>query len=130
MPREYFKGEREESRGFSPAVTTRGGRTIWLSGMTARQDEAGNSLAGNFEAQVHGVFRKIEKTLERAGGTLQDLVTTTVFILDVRHGPQFGDIRKQYFGKGYPASAQITVAGFAHPDIMVEVQAVAVVGDE
>jgi enamine deaminase RidA (YjgF/YER057c/UK114 family) len=98
--------------------------------MTARQDEAGSSLAGNFEAQVHGVFRKIEKTLERAGGTLQDLVTTTVFILDVRHGPQFGDIRKQYFAKGYPASAQITVAGFAHPDIMVEVQAIAVVGDE
>ena len=58
--------------------------------MTAREDEDGDSLAGDFEAQAHAVFGKLEKRLEEAGGTLQDLVTMTVFILDVRHGPKFG----------------------------------------
>jgi enamine deaminase RidA (YjgF/YER057c/UK114 family) len=51
----------------------------------------------------------------------------TVFLLDVRHGPLFSEIRNQYFSEGYPASVQITVAGFAHPDIMLEIQAIAVV---
>ena len=130
MPREYHKGDREEARGYSRTVVTRGGKTLWLAGVTAREDEEGNSLAGDFEAQTHAVFRKIEKRLEEAGGALQDLVTMTVFILDVRHGPKFGEIRAQYFTGGYPASAQITVAGFAHPDMMLEIQAVAVTGDE
>jgi 2-iminobutanoate/2-iminopropanoate deaminase len=130
MPREYFKGEREETRGLSPAVVTRGGKTVWLSGVTARADEEGHSLAGDFEGQARAVFRKMGKTLERTGGRLQDIVTMTVFILDVRHGPAFVEIRKQHFPEGFPASAQITVAGFAHPDIMLEIQAVAAVGDE
>jgi 2-iminobutanoate/2-iminopropanoate deaminase len=130
MPREYHKGEREEARGYSRTVVTRSGKTLWLAGVTAREDEDGNSLAGDFEAQARAVFRKMEKRLEEAGGTLQDLVTMTVFILDVRHGPKFGEIRSGYFSGGYPASAQITVAGFAHPDMMIEIQAVAVTGDE
>ena len=96
MPREYHKGEREEARGYSRTVVTRGGKTLWLAGVTAREDEDGNSLAGDFEAQAHAVFRKLEKRLEEAGGTLQDLVTMTVFILDVRHGPKFGGGRGRF----------------------------------
>ena len=130
MPRQYCKGEREESRGYSRAVVTRGGKTLWLAGVTAREDEEGNSLAGDFEAQTHAVFRKIEKRLEEAGGALQDLVTMTVFILDVRHGDRFVEIRKELFPEGFPGSALITVAGFANPDMMVEIQAIAVVGEE
>jgi len=45
----------------------------------------------------HTLFRKMEKGLEEAGGSLQDLVTMTVFILDVCHGPKFGEIRSGYF---------------------------------
>ena len=49
MPREYFKGTWQEDRSFSPVVATRGGRTLWLAGVGAREDEEGNSLAGDFE---------------------------------------------------------------------------------
>ncbi|MBI3129513.1 MAG: RidA family protein [Candidatus Tectomicrobia bacterium] len=130
MAREYLKGTWQENRAFSPAVVTRGGKAVWLAGVGARADEDGKSLAGNFEAQAHATFRAIGKTLERAGGKLQDIVTMTVFILDVRHGDRFVELRKQYFPGGFPASALITVAGFAHPDMMIEIQAVAVVGEE
>ncbi len=54
----------------------------------------------------------------------------TVFILDVRHGDQFTAIRKEYFPENDPASALITVRGFARPEMMVEIQAIAVIGDE
>jgi enamine deaminase RidA (YjgF/YER057c/UK114 family) len=130
MAREYLKGDRQETRAYSPAVVTRGGKTVWLAGVGMRTDEEGKSLAGDFEAQVHASFRAIGQTLERAGGRLQDIVTMTVFIRDVRHGDRFVELRKQYFPEGFPASALITVAGFAHPDMMVEIQAIAVVGEE
>ena len=75
-------------------------------------------------------FRQMERTLERAGGKLQDIVTMTVFTLNVQYGGRFVELRKQYFPNGYPGSALITVAGFAKPEMMVEIQAIAVVGEE
>ncbi|MCZ6876163.1 MAG: RidA family protein [bacterium] len=130
MPREYYKGGRQEDRAYSPAVVTRGGKHVWLAGVGIWQDAEGRSLAGDFEAQVHASFKAIEDTLQRVGGKLQDIVTMTVFILDVRHGDQFVNLRKEHFSDGFPASALITVAGFARPEMMVEIQAIAVVGDE
>ena len=68
--------------------------------------------------------------LDLAGGSLHDIVTMTVFILDVRHGDQSTAVRKEYFLGDAPASALITVAGFARLEMMVEIQAIAVMGDE
>lgn len=130
MAREYFKGTWHEDRSFSQAVATKGGRTIWLAGVGMWRDSKGNSLAGDFEAQVRASFEQIGETLGRAGGELADIVTMTVFILDVRHGDQFVELRKEYFPDNFPGSALITVAGFAKPEMMVEIQAIAVVGDE
>ena len=68
------------------------------------------------------------KTLEEAGGALSDMVTMTVFITDARFGNRFTQLRKEIFGDDFPASALITVAGLARPELLVEVQGVAVVG--
>lgn len=143
MPREYLKGTwQEEERAYSPAVVTRGGKIVWLAGVVGGTDDEGDfepvegaetrkyPLAGDFDAQAHSAFRNLAKTLERAGGRLQDIVTMTVFLIDVRHGDRFVKIRKQYFSEGYPASALITVARLAHPDLLIEIQAIAVIGDE
>ena len=129
MNREYFKGTWQENRSFSPAVVTQGGKQIWLAGVGMWQDEDGNSLDGNFEAQVHATFRQIERNLATAGGKLSDIVTMTVFIKDVRNGDKLTELRKQYFQDGYPGSALITVSAFARPEMMVEIQVIAVVTD-
>ena len=97
MAREYFKGTWQEERSFSPAVKTSGGEHVWLAGVGMWRDERGNVLAGDFDAQVHATFRQIERTLERAGGKLQDIVTMTVYILDGANGDRFVELRKQYF---------------------------------
>jgi enamine deaminase RidA (YjgF/YER057c/UK114 family) len=123
------KTEFQASRGFSPAVITQGGKTVWLAGQTATRDEAGNDISGNFEAQVRTVFSLIDKTLRRTGGTLANLVTMTVFINDPRHGDRFVELRKEHFPNGnFPASALITVAHFARPGMLIEIQGVAVIG--
>ena len=129
MHREHFKGTWQEDRSFSPAVVTTGGRQIWLAGVGMWQDEDGNNLDGDFEAQVHATFRQIERNLAMAGGKLSYIVTMTVFIKDVRNGDKITELRKQYFPNGFPGSALITVSGFARPEMMVEIQAVAVSHD-
>jgi enamine deaminase RidA (YjgF/YER057c/UK114 family) len=55
------------------------------------------------------------------------MVTMTVFLLDARHTTRMTEIRREIFGKDFAASAAITVAGFAVPDMMIEIQGIAVV---
>ena len=127
MKRNYLKNDRAQSRGYSQAVVTEGGRTIWLAGQVAAEDSAGRSLAADFDGQVREVFARLGHTLEEAGGRLTDMVTMTVFITDARLGDRFTQLRCEIFGDNYPASALITVAGLARPEMLVEVQGIAVV---
>jgi hypothetical protein len=62
----------------------------------------------------------------KAGATLADLVTVTVFLIDSRYTTRMTELRAEIFGKDFPASAALTVAGFAQPSIMIEVQGIAV----
>ncbi|MGH7096009.1 MAG: RidA family protein, partial [Stellaceae bacterium] len=74
------------------------------------------------------VFRRLGRTLEECGASLADMVTMTVFITDPRYGDRFCELRCEIFGDNFPASTLITVAGLARPDLLVEVQGMAVAG--
>jgi len=126
----YVKGERPQQRGYSLAVITEGGRTVWLGGQVAVVDDAGKSLAGDFEGQVRQVFKLISGTLEKAGGKLSDMVQMTVFITDVRNGDRLTEIRREIFGDNFPGSALITITALANPDAKVEIQGYAVIGSK
>ena len=118
------------SRAFSPGVVTSGGTMVWIAGQTATQDSQGNNIANNFEAQVKQVLSQIDGVMKRAGGSLDNIVTMTVFIKESRYGDRFVEMRKDFFNNGnYPGSALITVTNFARPGIEIEIQAVGVVGD-
>ena len=128
MPdRIYLSADYQRSRSYSPAVITEGGRAVWLSGHLAPEDESGNSLAGDFDGQVRCIFRKLAATMNEAGGALADIVTMTIFITDVRFNTRFVELRKEFFDGDYPASTLVTVASLNRPELMVEIQAVAVV---
>ena len=126
--RSYIKRETAQARAYSQAVITEGGRIVWLAGQVGAADASGRSLAGDFDGQVREVFSRLRQTLEEAGGSLGDMVTMTVFITDARVGDRFTQLRKEIFGDNFPASALITVAGLARPELLVEVQGVAVIG--
>ena len=130
MEREFIHGTWQKGRSFSPAVITSGQdqKIIWLAGYGAPQKPDGTPLIGDFEAQTRQSFDNLEAFLLRCGGTLSDIVQMTVFIIDSRYGTAFTEIRKNYFPDGnYPGSALITCSGFAQPEMMVEIQGVAVV---
>ena len=127
---QYIKGERPQQRGYSLAVITEGGKTVWLGGQIAVVDDAGRSLAGDFEGQVRQVFKLIDGTLKKAGGKLSDMVQMTVFITDVRNGDRLTEIRREIFGDNFPGSALITITALANPDAKIEIQGYAVIGSK
>ena len=127
MEKSFVTGAWQQTRAFSPAVITKGEQTIvWVAGHTGAATDDGGSLAGDFDAQFNQTFRNIEKTLTQCGCKLADIVTMTVFLNDVRHTTRMTELRTQLFGDNFPASAAITVSGFARPDIMLEIQCIAV----
>jgi enamine deaminase RidA (YjgF/YER057c/UK114 family) len=126
----FIKGERPQQRGYSLAVITEGGKTVWLGGQIATADDSGKSLAGDFEGQVRQIFKLLNATLERAGGKLSDMVQMTVFITDVRNGDRLTEIRREIFGDNFPGSALITITALANPDAKIEIQGYAVIGSK
>ncbi len=129
MPREYIPGTWETNRSFSPAVITTGGRMAFLAGVGHTVDDEGNTIR-DFGGQVHATFREIARIMDRFGGGLSDVATMTIYVADPRYGNEFVEIRKEYFPDGYPASTLITVAGFARPEMLLEVTCTAILGDE
>ena len=118
----YAPDARAQERAFSRAVSTEGGKMLWLGGQTG-------SPTMNFEAQVRAIFDALDKTIKANGGTgIKDLVTMTVFITDARLGDKFTEIRKELFKECFPGSALITVSGLAVPGLLIEIQGIAVVG--
>ena len=126
--RSFIKGERPQQRGYSSAVITEGGKIVWLAGQLAVVDDAGKSLAGDFDGQVRQVFKLLGDTLAKAGGKLSDMVQMTVFITDVRNGDRLTELRREILRDNFPGSALITVTALAVPEAKVEIQGYAVIG--
>ncbi len=128
MEKSFVRGTWQQKRAFSPAVIISGtSKTIYVAGHTGQTADDGRDLAGDFDAQCRQTFRNIEKTLQEAGARLSDLVTMTVFLIDSRYTTRMTELRTEIFGRDFPASAAITVSGFAQPSIMIEIQGTAVV---
>jgi enamine deaminase RidA (YjgF/YER057c/UK114 family) len=109
-------------------VITEGGRIVWLAGMGGTTDADGKPIV-DFAGQTRRAFQNIDATLKQAGGTLADVVTMTVFIRNQSDGDEFVKIRGEIFKSGFSASALITAKDFAVPQLLVEIQAAAVIGE-
>ncbi len=117
--------ESREKWGYSQAI--KAGDTIYLAGMVA-WDEDGNIVGkGDFRAQAAQCYENIKRTLAAAGARIEDIVWMTFLNKDVRLWPQQYPIWKKYFGRHYPAGTCIQVANLFEPDLLLEVQAIAVV---
>ena len=87
------------------------------------------NIAGDFAAQVRCIFRKMQKQMEEVGGSLDDVVSMTVQITDVRYNSELVELPKEFFQEDhYPASTLVTVKALNRPDALVEITATAVMG--
>jgi 2-iminobutanoate/2-iminopropanoate deaminase len=111
---------------YSHVVVVEGRRTIFIAGQLAR-DRQGNVVgAGDMRAQIRQVGENLKAALAAAGATLNDLVKTTTYVTDIEEFFKHVDVRMEYFG-ALPTSTTVEVRRLAHPDLLVEVEAIAVI---
>src|SRR5262249_44136937 len=75
---------------------------------------------------IQQVGENLRVALEAAGATLENLVKTTTFVTDIDEFFRHVDVRHDYLGVGLPASTTVEVRRLSHPDLMVEIEAIAV----
>jgi 2-iminobutanoate/2-iminopropanoate deaminase len=111
---------------YSHVVVVEGQRTIFISGQLAR-DRHGNVVGkSDMRAQLRQVGENIQAALEAAGATLDNLVKTTAYVTDIEEYFKHIDIRMEYF-RALSTSTTVEVRRLAHPDFLVEVEAIAMV---
>jgi enamine deaminase RidA (YjgF/YER057c/UK114 family) len=110
---------------YSHVVVASGETLIFISGQLAR-DKSGNIVGPrNMRAQIRQVGENLRNALEAAGATLDDLVKTTTFVTDIDEFFKHVDVRHDYLGASLPASTTVEVRRLSHPDLLVEIEAVA-----
>jgi enamine deaminase RidA (YjgF/YER057c/UK114 family) len=116
--------------GFSQAVVSRGGRTVYLSGQTAwdanKQIVGGNDLG----EQTRQALRNVRFGVEAAGGTLADVVSLRLYVVNPKAGDMgaVGEALREFFPADKPpASTWLGVASLAVPDFLIEIEAIAVI---
>ncbi len=129
MPRTYLNPSTLASSTVRYSHVGRSGNTLYISGQVAA-DQAGNLVGANdIEAQSRQVYRNLEAALASAGGGLADIGKTTSYLTSRDSFQTWSKVRQEIWKGNPPASTLLIVAGLANPGYMVEVDAIAVLGD-
>jgi enamine deaminase RidA (YjgF/YER057c/UK114 family) len=111
---------------YTHVVVAQSQSLVFISGQLAR-DKSGNIVGPrDMRAQIRQVGENIRAALEAVGASLDDLVKTTTFVTDIDEFFRHVDVRHDYLGVALPASTTIEVRRLSHPDLMVEIEAIAV----
>ena len=120
---------REPSGHFSQAIAVEAkGRIVFISGMTARRADGTIAGAGDIEAQTRQVCENIKSAVESAGGSMDDVCRVDVFVRNIEHFDRIHKVRREYFRAPAPASTMVEVTKMVHPDYLIEINAIAVIG--
>ncbi|WP_254648422.1 Rid family hydrolase [Streptomyces sp. GbtcB6] len=105
----------------------RAGDTVYVSGLTARDRELAATGGGEYE-QARVIFERMADLLAAAGGSLDDVVKLTLYVTDITRREEVWRARAEVFDGVFPAAALVEVSALAEPEIKVEIDAIAVLG--
>jgi enamine deaminase RidA (YjgF/YER057c/UK114 family) len=116
--------------GYSQVVEVRGGRTLYISGQVALESSGNVVGPGDFSAQVKQVFVNLKARLDEAGASFNSVVKLNFYLLDADNLPIVRDVRDTYVNREQPpASTLVVVKQLFRPELLVEVDAIAVTKD-
>jgi reactive intermediate/imine deaminase len=113
--------------GYTHVVeVTEPAKTIYIAGQVAL-DKDGNVVgAGDMKAQAEQVFKNLEAALTAAGAKFADVVKMNTYLTDMEKAPAVREVRARYFGEAAPASTLVQVVHLARPELMLEIEVIAV----
>ena len=113
---------------YSQGIKVAGAQTIlFLSGQVAYDKDGGVASRGDFKGQARGAYEAIKTLVESQGGTMASVVKITTYVTDMGYRADLAPIREEYLGKKGPASTLVEIRSLAHPDWMIEIEAIAVI---
>jgi 2-iminobutanoate/2-iminopropanoate deaminase len=107
----------------------RAGKLLFISGQVAYGADGQIVGVGDPEAQAVQVMENLGANLRAAGADFADVAKVTVFLTNMEHRSQIARVRERYFGGSNPASTLVQVSALVHPDLLLEIEAIAVLPD-
>lgn len=113
---------------WSHAVSVAPAKLLFVSGLTARDGSGDVVGVGDVAAQMRRILENLQSTVEAAGGTLGDVASVTVFVLDVDDFAGIHAVRREFFPEDPPASTMVQVSSLVDERCLIEINAVAALG--
>ena len=113
--------------GYSRAV--RMGNQVFVTGTTATDTQGNIVGVGDPAAQTAQAIENIRAALRKAGADLEDVVRTRMFVTDIGQWEEIGKAHAKYFSKILPATTMVEISRLIHPDMLVEIEADAIVAE-
>ena len=114
--------------GFTQIIEVTGPvKTVYIAGQTASDKDGKVVGVGDMKAQAEQVFKNLEAALTAAGAKFADVVKLNYYITDMDKAPAVREVRARYFGETTPASTLVQVVHLARPELMLEIEVIAVV---
>jgi enamine deaminase RidA (YjgF/YER057c/UK114 family) len=104
------------------------GNLVFIAGQTGT-DANGNVVGDDMTSQAKRAYGNLKTAIESVGGKVANIVKTTTYIIDRESAKFSGPVRKELFGEILPTSALVIVAGLGRPELLIEVEAIAVLED-
>jgi len=100
---------------------------VLVAGQLALNDDGAPVAPGDFTAQTHFIFKRIQQVLEEAGASLDDVVKALFFMTDASKYSEVSAVRNEYFATARPASAMVEISNTVAKGCDVEIEVMAII---